>query len=553
MPPVDDDFSVTVTTRCIWQYASRYTKPVMYITARSTLKLVERSTLNTLTLQLKAADVGKKKLGAKDLFLLPRFNKPRPVGTPPLSDQPLAGDKTLATLSMCDGDHIDDTPNPEVAAALTAIGNELEFASGRYAQQDLGRTCPRCGERASEDTKPGLAPWWYCSDPRCEYPSLKLPSHQGFNQPHIQAFELRQYVVNRAHAETAEPLLKADAVSNVAAHVAGHKAMPSLPQHKLRTDADADALYNQAKPYLEAVMTRRGERTIVPGILHLLGRYLREIAEICDDDDEADPIAAFLRRHDPTTYMEFAASQQPPASADDGERGKHARDGSIKQKMQRDLEQTLSAQRLDAFQPRQCQQFKFVSRRVLKLRGKDAVRDGAEVEVQLKQPLEVRVSRQAGQVRRAVGQTLMGWVQVDLKREVSINEGDEIKKNAAVVQRVGASAGFDSGAVVWISVEQLKPNLLLVPGAHNLRAGAGPCCVLTALKRSRLAGSRAVTEEHLKSLLQPHCESGEALPFQAVLLDPHTASRLARSLTRSLTRAQICTPTSTDTTSASRN
>ena len=72
---------------------------------------------------------------------------------------------------------------------------------------------------------------------------------------------------------------------------------------------------------------------------------------------------------------------------------------------------------------------------------------------------------------------------------------------------------------MWVKVGALTRKRLHVPGAHGLRAGCAPSNVLVALRRNRLAGGRSITEEHLKKLLQPHCEAG-ALPFLLPLALP---------------------------------
>ena len=72
---------------------------------------------------------------------------------------------------------------------------------------------------------------------------------------------------------------------------------------------------------------------------------------------------------------------------------------------------------------------------------------------------------------------------------------------------------------MWVKVGALTRKRLHVPGAHGLRAGCAPSNVLVALRRNRLAGGRSITEEHLKKLLQPHCEAG-ALPFPLPLALP---------------------------------
>ena len=448
-----DDFSVSVSVRCVRHYA-----PVSdaYAASELPLTLDERKKVNDVLLVVKAKC--SKDVPPKNLFLLPRFNRPRPAGSPPLTNKPLAADKALATLSVCDGDRIDVTPNPEVAAALTAIGNEFEYAFARFGSEDVGRTCPKCGSPAGEQTKPGLSSWYFCLDPSCDYPTLKLP-RQGPHKAYIQARELCKYVTNRRAEETVEPDLDASALrggvpvqlsdacriqvdSVVFPHVEANKTMPSLLEQKMRTAADADALWREARKYLTAVLARRTQ-DIDASILDLLRRYLHEIAQICSDDAEEDPIAAFLNRHNPTTYMTFAASLELTAAAASG-RSKEPKNASVDAMVQSDLKQALFDAGLADFVPRQGQLFKIPARAVLaEVTLQDQERARARIDVKLLSPLIVSVHRQGQAGGRAAGHSFFDHVLVDLQREVI---EAEIAKGATFVQRVGGSPGFDSGA-----------------------------------------------------------------------------------------------------------
>jgi hypothetical protein len=271
-----DEYHVTVTTRCIWQHDADDVP-------HTTLTLDEETTVENFIDMLKHKG-GRCSWVPSELFLLGRFNADRNDGRAS-RDEALQRNLSLAACNVQDGDHFDDHANPELSACLSAIAHEMEFAYERFKGEDNGRRCARCGKApAIQRDKPGLASWWYCKDPHCDFPMLKDPHRQSLNNPGIEARELRVWVSNKQNK------------------LSPSETMPSLTHARLRSVAEADALYDAAKPHLQRFWLKRNANNGFrqtdwgPAVLNLLRKYLCEMVSYRDD---ADPIASLIKKHRP--------------------------------------------------------------------------------------------------------------------------------------------------------------------------------------------------------------------------------------------------------------
>lgn len=216
----------------------------------------------------------------------------------------LPSDRLLISERVKNNDHIDVTPNPQVACIIDVIEQLLRFGNHMMSNaRDLRLTasaadsyCPRCGSQpiGPPTTRPGTGhSWRYCPFRSCDFPMLEQGHSR--NDCSITAAELRKYLAGAAKSTGG----------------AQFDQPPRMEGADLRSPNDAEALFDAAMECFEYKLKERAankhQKSHVPvPIAFLLRKFIFELQDLVANRD-ADPLSTFVRTHQPQDYLGHAA------------------------------------------------------------------------------------------------------------------------------------------------------------------------------------------------------------------------------------------------------
>ena len=218
-------------------------------------------------------------MGARDfanmrkLFLLPRWNPER--DNIELTNRMLPANASLAAINVRNGDVFDLVANVEVFACLSVIANELAYRADR-------------------------------NDPN-------LGGGGRNNEVVIQAFAFRKRIGDTKGDTAADDLDQGEHLFR-------------LPGSDLKRESDVDRLWTAAVKFFEDDCLNsndsfaRAMPTVAPTIARLLHKYLLELHELMRDsrsDAMSDALTKFIKNHQPSTSMPYAARLE--VTADEGD------------------------------------------------------------------------------------------------------------------------------------------------------------------------------------------------------------------------------------------